>query len=373
MSKQLIKRVIRKLLGRARSRLAARGESRALRQLRLKVDAGLASPPRRVAIIGCGNMGRHIAKAAKLIPGWSVSALCDSRGDAVAALAAAEAPDAARHAAAEALFAARESFDILAIATTAPGHVPLALAAMRAGVRTILVEKPVAVSLAEAKILADEASRTGCRIAVDHTRRWAVPGDGIARIVATGAIGRVVSIHVAPGRGGFAMIGTHYFDLLRWILGAAPVKVRADFDAEQQPSHRGSQFEDKSGRCELLFPDGVRASVDLCSAHARPHGHLVIYGSAGRIDIDEKEGVARLHGSSGSTHVIDYPWPGGQATGVAAALVNLAGDGPVACSVEEGAGALEVAIAANLSARNHGEWVNLPLPAQAGEERFQFP
>jgi predicted dehydrogenase len=373
MPKQLIKRAIRKLLGRAQDSLAARGESRALRQLRLKVDAGLASPPRRVAIIGCGKMGRHIARATKLIPGWSVTALCDSREDATAALAAAEAAEAAIHPTSEALFASRGSFDILAIATTAPGHVPIALAAMRAGVRSILVEKPVAVSLAEARMLSDEAVRTGCRVAVDHTRRWAVPGDGIARIIATGAIGRVVSIHVTPGSGGFAMIGTHFFDLLRWILRSNPIKVRADFDAEQQASHRGVQFEDKSGRCELIFQDGVRASVDLAEAHARPHGHLVIYGSSGRIEIDEKNGVARLHGASGVAHSIDYPWNGGQATGVAAALVNLAGTGPIACSIEDGAAALEVAIAANLSARGQGEWVDLPLSAAACEERFRFP
>jgi predicted dehydrogenase len=227
--------------------------------------------------------------------------------------------------------------------------------------------------MTEARVLADEASRAGCRIAIDHTRRWAVPGDGIARLIATGAIGRVVSIHAAPGRGGFAMIGTHYFDLLRWILGSGPVKVRADFDLEQRPSHRGSHFEDKSGRCELLFADGVHAWIDLGESHARAHGHLVIYGSAGRIDIDEKEGVARLHGASGANHVIDYPWSGGQAAGVAAALVNLAGVGPIACSIEDGAAALEVAIAANLSARGQGEWISLPLPAQAGEERFLFP
>lgn len=373
MPKQLIRKVISRLLGRAQARLAARGEASALRALRLKVDAGLAGPPRRLALVGCGNMGRAIVRASRLIPGWSVAALCDSRPEALAAFAASEAPGASQHARPEDLFAAQDSYDVLAIATTAPSHVPLALAAMRAGVKAILVEKPVAVSMDEARMLAAEASRLGCRVAIDHTRRWAISGEGIARLLGTGAIGKVVSVHATPGRGGFAMIGTHYFDLLRWILGSGPTRVRADFDLEQRPSHRGDQFEDKSGRCELVFPDAVHAWVDLGQAHARPHGHVVIYGSAGRIEIDEKEGVARLHGASGSTHIVDYPWPGGQGPGVAAALVNLAGEAPVGCSIEDGAAALEVAIAANVSAMSGGGWVSLPLPAQVASERFRFP
>jgi hypothetical protein len=51
----------------------------------------------------------------------------------------------------------------------------------------------------------------------------------------------------------------------------------------------------------------------------------------------------------------------------------LAGTGTIACTIEDGAAALEVAIAANVSARNEGAWVNLPLSAEAGEERFRFP
>lgn len=368
-----LKKVAKRLLAIVRKRVQSAREVQALRRLRLPIDTGLASPPRRVAIIGCGNMGRTCAAAVRLVPGWSVSALCDSREAAMQALVGSVAPGSACHLSSDELFRARDTFDILVIATTAPSHVPLALAAIEAGVRAILVEKPVAVSLEEARLLQRAVQASGARVAIDHTRRWAVPGDGIAHLIKLGVIGRPLSVYCAPGKGGFSMIGTHWFDLLRWILADEPVRVRAEFDTEQAQSHRGSQFSDKSGRCEIDFSRQVRAVVELGVHHARPHGVILILGSAGRLEIDEKTGVVRLHGASGTVHQLDYPWVGSQGFGLAAALVELAGSSAIACSVDDGARALEVAIAANISARSGGGWVELPLSPVAAAERFAFP
>ena len=367
------KKLARRAVDRIRSVRQKSREYRAFRSLRLRVDASLAKPPSRVALIGCGHMGQAAANAVGLLPGWTITALCDSRQASMDALAVRLAPSASRHTSAESLFAARESFDILVIATTAPGHVPLALAAIAAGVRAILVEKPVATSVEDARRLAAAAAAAGARVAVDHTRRWVVAGDGIARLLALGVIGRPVSVYCAPGRGGFSMIGTHGFDFLRWILADEPARVRAEFDAEQVPSHRGADFSDRSGRCEVEFRGGVRAVVDLGSRHLRPHGLTLVMGDAGRLEIDDKAGTVRLHGASGFVHELDHPWPGGQGPGVAAALAELAGKSPVSCTVDDGARALEVAVAANHSARSGGGWVDLPLSRELAAERFAFP
>ena len=368
-----LKKLAKSAIARLRSsRLKAR-EVRVLRGLRLKVDTALVMPARRLALVGCGHMGQTVAKAVDLLPGWTITALCDSRQASMDDLADRFAPTASRHTDAESLFASCDTFDILIIATTAPGHVPLALAAIKAGVKTILVEKPIATSIDDARRLAAAAEFAGARVAVDHTRRWVVAGDGIARLLALGVIGRPVSVYCAPGQGGFSMIGTHTFDFLRWILADEPIRVRAEFDADQVPSHRGRDFSDKSGRCEVEFRSGVRAIVDLSSRHHRPHGLTVVLGDAGRLEIDDKAGVVRLHGASGFVHELDHPWPGGQGLGVAAALVQLAGNTMISCTVNDGARALEVAVAANHSARTGGGWVGLPLSPDLAAERFAFP
>jgi predicted dehydrogenase len=191
-------------------------------------------------------------------------------------------------------------------------------------------------------------------------------------LLRSGVIGKLVAIHATPGRGGVAMIGTHFFDFARWIVGSEFVKARAELDEVLRSSHRGSQFVDRSGRCEACFQNGVRLTVDLSDDIAPNHGYLLLVGEAGRIEIDEKLGRARLLGSGRRVWEREYVWPGLQAHGVAAALLNLAGDGPLRCTLVDGKAALEVAIASNLSAREGGRWVDLPLTGPVRAEVFPF-
>ena len=63
---------------------------------------------------------------------------------------------------------ADESVTAVAIATPAATHKELALAALEAG-KHVLIEKPLAATYADGKILVEEAERRGLTLMCDHT------------------------------------------------------------------------------------------------------------------------------------------------------------------------------------------------------------
>ena len=82
-----------------------------------------------------------------------------------------------------------EDVRIEAVSIVTPNHMhaPPAIAAMEAGF-DVIIDKPLADSLANAQAIADAAARTGRRIAVTHTytgyplaKRWASTASGPSR------------------------------------------------------------------------------------------------------------------------------------------------------------------------------------------------
>jgi predicted dehydrogenase len=346
-------------------------ERRALHQARLDVAARLRGRPGRLALVGCGAMGATIARAVRHLEGWTVAVLHDRRPEAASRLAAAH-PGAEVAVDLDAFLRVARGCDVTAIATTADAHAETALAVLAGGIRAILLEKPVTTSLADADRLLDAASAAGARVAVDHTRRWLPSGEGIRRLLAGDVLGRPRAIHAVFGRAGFAMIGTHLFDLARWLLDADLTRLRAELDPANVTRHRGSQFEDHAGRCEARLGSGARLTLDLSGDLPLQQMFLVVACERGRLEIDERLGHLRLVGTGGRAWDAEYVFPDALGLGVAAALAELAAGRPPRCSLVDGRAALEAAIACQVSARRAGAWVDLPLPAAARGERFAF-
>ncbi|HEY1785595.1 MAG TPA: Gfo/Idh/MocA family oxidoreductase, partial [Pirellulales bacterium] len=114
----------------------------------------------KAAVVGAGPHGLRIIGVLAEMPGIELTAVVDRRAEALAA--AALPAGVARLESSDALFA-RGDIDLLAIATNGPSHAPLALAAMKAGVRRLMIEKPMACSLAECDAIIEQAAATGTR------------------------------------------------------------------------------------------------------------------------------------------------------------------------------------------------------------------
>ena len=161
---------------------------------------GFVPPSEKLAIagIGIGGRGRGVLKE---LAGESIVALCDV--DSVKAGGTFDTyPRAERSVDYRVLLDKQKNIDAVMIATPDHMHAPITLAALRAG-KHVYVEKPMAHSIEEARVMAQVAQ---ARLA--WSRRWATTatpakGSGLAREwLQAGAIGPVREIHSWSDRPG---------------------------------------------------------------------------------------------------------------------------------------------------------------------------
>ncbi|MFI8085415.1 Gfo/Idh/MocA family oxidoreductase [Kitasatospora sp. NPDC086009] len=90
----------------------------------------------------------------------------------------------------EQLLTTPDALDLLVIASPNRTHVPLARAALEAGV-SVVVDKPVAGTAAEAAALVELAEARGLMLTVFQNRRWDADFLTVRRLIADGTLGRV--------------------------------------------------------------------------------------------------------------------------------------------------------------------------------------
>jgi predicted dehydrogenase len=120
----------------------------------------------RVAVIGVGYLGKHHARILSALEGVELVAVVDSNRGRAEEIAAANRT--------RACFDVRElagGVDAVTIAVPTALHHDIALPFLDAGI-PVLVEKPMAASLAEADALIAAAARTNTLLAVGHTERF---------------------------------------------------------------------------------------------------------------------------------------------------------------------------------------------------------
>ena len=120
----------------------------------------------RAAVIGVGHLGRHHARILASIEG--------ARLEAVADVNQARAQEIASAHGARALTSPREllgQVDLVSIATPTETHAEIAGLFLEQGI-PVLVEKPLARSVAEADAIIGAAARSGAALAVGHTERF---------------------------------------------------------------------------------------------------------------------------------------------------------------------------------------------------------
>ncbi|HMJ35330.1 MAG TPA: Gfo/Idh/MocA family oxidoreductase [Baekduia sp.] len=142
--------------------------------------------------------------------------------------------------------------DLVVVASPNRFHVPLATAAIAAGSH-VVVDKPLAVTAAEAGVVAARAEEAGVVLSVFHNRRWDDDFLTLGRVVAEGRLGALLRVEsrfdrwrpalkegawreggdLADGGGLLLDLGSHLADQAVQLLG--PVKsVYAELDVRRQ-------------------------------------------------------------------------------------------------------------------------------------------
>ena len=167
--------------------------------------------------------------------------------------------------------------ELAAIATDSGVHAEIALACLDAGLN-VIVEKPMAMSMADADRIIAKADETKRLVSVCHQNRFNLAVQRMRRALEQGRFGRLShgSVHVrwnrnrayyeqAPWRGKWASDGgalmnqcIHGIDLLRWMLGD---EVEEVYGQTRQQFHDYLECEDV-GLAVLKFKNGAIATIE---------------------------------------------------------------------------------------------------------------
>ncbi len=150
------------------------------------------TPDLRIGLIGAGYIAGWHADAVRATPGLRLAAVCDTSPEAGEALA--RALGVPYFASVEALIAAG-AVDAVHVVTPPSSHAAIALQCLGAGLH-VLVEKPFALSGAEAQAMQDAAIAAGRQLAVSHNFLGLPSHRRLKAMLARGDLGRVSALRV---------------------------------------------------------------------------------------------------------------------------------------------------------------------------------
>jgi len=149
------------------------------------------SEPLRVALIGYGLGGRAFhAPLIAVTPGLRLVTVVTANAER-RSQARADFPEANIIDLADAVWANAASHDLAVITTPNRSHVPLARAAIAAGI-AVVVDKPMAASAEDARELVAEAARRRVPLTAYHNRRWDGEMLTAQRLIASGELSEVL-------------------------------------------------------------------------------------------------------------------------------------------------------------------------------------
>jgi predicted dehydrogenase len=288
-------------------------------------------------IVGAGMIAGYHADAIAQTPGARLVAVC--REEPGRAAEASERFGVPCDTSLEALLA-RNEVQAVCICTPSGLHARQAIAAARAG-KHVLVEKPLALTLADADAMIAACREAGVLLAVALQRRTDEQFRAVRVAIEAGELGRMVlgtiSIpYVRPqsyydsaawrgtwaldGGGALMNQGIHLVDLLLWLMGddVAEVEARADTLDHQ------IEVEDCVA-ATLRFANGALGSIAATTAAAPGFPHRVeVYGTAGGVQI-EGEQVVRWEGGGSQRYTAQASGPQAAGAGAKPTGISLAG------------------------------------------------
>lgn len=228
--------------------------------------------PLKGGVIGAGVFGGHHARKYAGAKGAVLSAVLDTHHPDRAAALAVPLGGRAFHKLDEFL----EACDVVTVASPASVHVEGALAALRAG-KPVYIEKPIAISLADADKIMAEAAKQNLIVACGHQERVVFQAMGLFDIPEQPL--RLESIrHGTPSERSLDVsvvldLMIHDIDLALSLTDAEPLTVEAEGNAD-------------AIRAEATFDDGFTAVFEASRIHdARERTMKIVYPS-GVLEID---------------------------------------------------------------------------------------
>ncbi len=349
------------------------------------------------ALIGCGRIAKNHIRAA-MENGWNIAAVCDVLPERMAeVLQKNNAPvdDVKQFTDYREMLRALPDIDVVSIAAESGKHAEIALRAIAAK-KNVIIEKPMAMSIADADKIIVAAKENGVKVAACHQNRFNIAVQKTRQAIEAGRFGKIShgSVHVrcnrnkdyyaqAPWRGtweedGGALMNQciHGIDLLRWLMGG---KVTSVYGQTRRRFHDYLEAEDV-GLAVLTFADGSIGTVEG-TTNVFPQNleeTLYIFGEKGAVKLggkstnhidlwqfaDEMEGDAE---SKGLAEATDDVYGNGHARLFADMAAAIRENRVPMVDAQAGKDALETVLAIYKSQHDGGA-VTLPLKACASTD-----
>jgi predicted dehydrogenase len=253
----------------------------------------------RVGVVGAGPWGLKVARAFAQTRGADLRWICDLDEDRLTAARAAH-PGVQLTPSVEELLR-DETVAAVAVAVDSPRHHAVARRVLEAG-RHVLVEKPMALTLAEGTELNALANERRRLLMVGHVLLHHPAVLRARELIAAGTLGKVLYLQatrVAFGRvraheSAWWSVAPHDVAVALFLFDEVPVSVSATGAAYLRPEHADVAF------ASLRFADGRMAHVHVSWLAPQRHRALTVVGSAKMLTFDEgaDERALRIHDRS---------------------------------------------------------------------------
>jgi len=183
---------------------------------------------------------------------------------------------------------AEEQPELVSIAAPTSLHEELSIAALAGGCH-VLVEKPIAASRDEAERMMAAARRSERMLTVGHIERFNPAIVELRRRVASGELGRIFQVTATrlgpfPDRirdvGVVVDLAPHDLDIMRFLLGADPVRIYAETEQRIHTDHEDLFVG------VLKFPGGAVGLLNINWLTPTKRRTLTVTGERGMYSVD---------------------------------------------------------------------------------------
>jgi predicted dehydrogenase len=219
---------------------------------------------------------------------------------------------------------ARKDIDLISVCVPNFLHKEIVLQAAAAGHKNLICEKPLATSLADAKLMIDTCERAGVKLMYAEDWCFAPALQRAKQIVDEGGIGKLLFVKAKEvhngshsiyaqrkeycGGGALLHLGCHPIAWVRWLVGEEVSEVVGNVTSGQQGNllHTNYTGEDW-GVAVMTFANGVKA---FCEGNYITCGGMddvvEVYGAEGVIKVDVTFGSPlRVYSRPGFTYAIE--------------------------------------------------------------------
>lgn len=260
----------------------------------------------RFAVVGAGRIGAVHARTIRDHPRAELVLVADPDGAAAADLAGSLGASSTTDA--EAALTSAD-VDAVVVASPTPLHIPHTLTAVDAG-KAVLMEKPVALELAEVDACMRELGERADRVMVGFNRRFDPSVAEVKARVRAGEIGTVEQVliisrdpgppppaYLATSGGIFKDMTIHDLDMARHLLGEV-VSVRAT------GQHLDPEVDDVYDAATLTLVGRSGAVAVIVNSRHSAAGYdqrLEVFGDRGTLEVsNQRASSVRLHDAAGT-------------------------------------------------------------------------